>query len=127
MYSRSAPGPVYTRAPAWASSRAPETKSACTCVSIAAARVDHGGLLRAIAADEKRRLRQSFVEEALEHTIEFENPAEMIHPTVIAAVVAAGAIAGGLGSLLGIGGGVFLVPLLNAGLGLDFKVAAATG
>ena len=51
----------------------------------------------------------------------------MIHPTVIAAVVAAGAIAGGLGSLLGIGGGVFLVPLLNAGLGLDFKVAAATG
>jgi len=28
---------------------------------------------------------------------------------------------------LGIGGGVFLVPLLNAGLGLPFKVAAATG
>src|SRR5215213_7354765 len=51
----------------------------------------------------------------------------MIHPSMIAAVVAAGAIAGGLGSLLGIGGGVFLVPLLNAGLGLDFKVAAATG
>jgi uncharacterized membrane protein YfcA len=51
----------------------------------------------------------------------------MIHPSVIAAVVAAGAIAGSLGSLLGIGGGVFLVPLLNAGLGLDFKVAAATG
>src|SRR5258708_11584225 len=47
--------------------------------------------------------------------------------TVIAAVAAAGAIAGGLGSLLGIGGGVFLVPLLHAGLGLDFKVAAATG
>src|SRR5258708_14813603 len=52
----------------------------------------------------------------------------MIHPlTVIAAVVAAGAVAGGLGSLLGIGGGVFLVPLLHAGFGLDFKVAAATG
>ncbi len=51
----------------------------------------------------------------------------MIHPSVIAAVVAAGAIAGGLGSLLGIGGGVFLVPLLHAGFGLDFKVAAATG
>lgn len=28
---------------------------------------------------------------------------------------------------MGIGGGVFLVPLLNAGLGLPFKVAAATG
>jgi len=45
----------------------------------------------------------------------------------IAAVIAAGSIAGALGSLLGIGGGVFLVPFLNAGLGLDFKVAAATG
>jgi uncharacterized protein len=45
----------------------------------------------------------------------------------IAAVIGAGAIAGWLGSLLGIGGGVFLVPLLNAGLGLDFRVAAATG
>src|SRR6266498_2548657 len=51
----------------------------------------------------------------------------MIHPGVIAAVIAAGAVAGGLGSLLGIGGGVFLVPLLNVGLGLDFSVAAATG
>jgi uncharacterized membrane protein YfcA len=46
---------------------------------------------------------------------------------LVAAVIAAGAVAGGLGSLLGIGGGVFLVPLLNAGLGLPFKVAAATG
>ena len=46
---------------------------------------------------------------------------------VIAAVVAAGSLAGCLGSLLGLGGGVFLVPLLDAGLGLDFKVAAATG
>ena len=45
----------------------------------------------------------------------------------IVAVIAAGSVAGGLGSLLGIGGGVFLVPFLNAGLGLDFKVAAATG
>lgn len=51
----------------------------------------------------------------------------MIHPSVIAAVVAAGALAGGLGSLLGIGGGVFLVPLLHVGFGLDFSVAAATG
>ena len=51
----------------------------------------------------------------------------MIHPSVIAAVVAAGAIAGGLGSLLGIGGGVFLVPLLHVGFGVDFSVAAATG
>src|SRR3954465_1600620 len=43
----------------------------------------------------------------------------------IIAVVAAGSVAGGLGSLLGIGGGVFLVPFLNAGLGIDFGVARA--
>src|SRR3954468_12288775 len=46
---------------------------------------------------------------------------------VVVFVIAAGAVAGALGSLLGIGGGVFLVHFLNAGLGLDFKVAAATG
>src|SRR5213596_3362520 len=45
----------------------------------------------------------------------------------IVAIAAAGSVAGALGSLLGIGGGVFLVPFLNAGLGLDFRVAAATG
>jgi len=43
----------------------------------------------------------------------------------VAAVIVAGSIAGCLGSLLGIGGGVFLVPFLNAGLGLDFKLAMA--
>ena len=42
---------------------------------------------------------------------------------LVAGVVAAGAVAGGLGSLLGIGGGVFLVPFLNAGLGVDFEIA----
>ena len=46
---------------------------------------------------------------------------------MIVAVAAAGCVAGALGSLLGIGGGVFLVPFLNAGLSMDFKVAAATG
>ncbi len=39
--------------------------------------------------------------------------------------MAAGTVAGCLGALLGLGGGVFLVPFLNVGLGLDFKVAAA--
>lgn len=38
--------------------------------------------------------------------------------------MAAGAIAGSLGAMLGIGGGVFLIPLLNVGLGLPFKTAA---
>src|SRR3954467_15375028 len=46
---------------------------------------------------------------------------------LIAAVAAAGASAGWLGSLLGIGGGVFLVPLLNAGLGFDSPRPPATG
>jgi uncharacterized membrane protein YfcA len=45
----------------------------------------------------------------------------------VLAVIAAGSVAGALGSLLGIGGGVFLVPFLNAGLGIDFRLAAATG
>jgi uncharacterized protein len=43
----------------------------------------------------------------------------------IGLVMAAGAVAGSLGALLGIGGGVFLVPFLNVAMGLPFKVAAA--
>jgi uncharacterized protein len=50
-----------------------------------------------------------------------------MHLLTVVATMAAGSVAGALGSLLGIGGGVFLVPFLNAGLGIDFKVAAATG
>lgn len=40
-------------------------------------------------------------------------------------IMAAGAISGSLGALLGIGGGVFLVPFLNSVMGMDFKTAAA--
>lgn len=40
-------------------------------------------------------------------------------------VMCAGTVAGLLGSLLGLGGGVFLVPFLNIVLGLPFKTAAA--
>jgi uncharacterized protein len=40
-------------------------------------------------------------------------------------VFAAGAIAGSLGALLGLGGGVFLVPFLNLVLGFPFTAAAA--
>lgn len=40
-------------------------------------------------------------------------------------VFAAGAVAGGFGALLGIGGGVFLVPFLNLALGFPLKSAAA--
>ena len=44
---------------------------------------------------------------------------------LVSSVIGAGAVAGSLGALLGIGGGVFLVPFLNAAVGLDFKTAAA--
>jgi uncharacterized protein len=45
-------------------------------------------------------------------------------PLIILAVMAAGSVAGALGALLGIGGGVFLVPFLVLGLGLPIKMAA---
>src|SRR6266540_5971048 len=49
----------------------------------------------------------------------------IVTPALAAIIFAAGALAGTLGSLLGIGGGVFLVPFLNLVLGLPFPVAAA--
>ncbi len=38
----------------------------------------------------------------------------------------AGAVAGCVGALLGIGGGVFLVPFLNLGLGLPYEISVGT-
>jgi uncharacterized membrane protein YfcA len=49
----------------------------------------------------------------------------VVSPTLALIVFAAGAAAGSLGALLGIGGGVFLVPLLNLALGFPIAVAAA--
>jgi uncharacterized membrane protein YfcA len=49
----------------------------------------------------------------------------VITASIIGVVMACGAVAGALGALLGIGGGVFLVPFLNAWFGIDFKTAAA--
>jgi hypothetical protein len=49
----------------------------------------------------------------------------IVTPVLALVIFVAGAAAGGLGALLGIGGGVFLVPLLNLGLG--FPIAAAAG
>ena len=40
-------------------------------------------------------------------------------------IFAAGAVAGGLGIMLGLGGGIFLVPFLTLALGLPLKSAAA--
>jgi uncharacterized membrane protein YfcA len=50
-----------------------------------------------------------------------------ISNTVIALVAAAGAAAGGLGSMLGLGGGVFLVPFLDVALGFPLNVASGVG
>jgi uncharacterized membrane protein YfcA len=49
----------------------------------------------------------------------------LVTPTLAAIVFGAGAVAGGFGALLGIGGGVFLVPFLNLALNLPFTAAAA--
>jgi uncharacterized membrane protein YfcA len=49
-----------------------------------------------------------------------------ISAALIATVFGAGTVAGALGALLGIGGGVFLVPFLNVVVGLPVKVALAT-
>jgi hypothetical protein len=46
-----------------------------------------------------------------------------VTPALALIIFGAGAVAGGLGALLGIGGGVFLVPFLN--LGLHFPITAA--
>jgi uncharacterized membrane protein YfcA len=49
----------------------------------------------------------------------------VVTPLLALLIFAAGAAAGGLGALLGIGGGVFLVPFLNLALDFPFTVAAA--
>lgn len=48
----------------------------------------------------------------------------LITPALIALVIGVGAVAGGFGTMLGIGGGVFLVPFLNVVLGLPLPVAS---
>ena len=50
-----------------------------------------------------------------------------ISVAVLIVVVGVGAVAGSLGALLGLGGGVFLVPFLNAALGVPFHTAAGVG
>lgn len=50
-----------------------------------------------------------------------------ISPTIVLTVIAAGAVAGLLGSMLGLGGGVFLVPFLNVVLGFPLNVASGVG
>jgi uncharacterized membrane protein YfcA len=49
----------------------------------------------------------------------------LVTPSLALIIFVAGAASGALGALLGIGGGVFLVPFLNLGLHFPFTVAAA--
>ena len=48
-----------------------------------------------------------------------------VTPALTLVVLRRGVVAGGFGATLGIGGGIFLVPFLNLGLGLPITVAAA--
>jgi uncharacterized protein len=48
-----------------------------------------------------------------------------VTPILVLIILAAGMLAGGLGSTLGIGGGIFLVPFLTLGMGMPIGVAAA--
>jgi uncharacterized protein len=51
-----------------------------------------------------------------------------MHVSVVAAILllAVGLIAGGLGALVGIGGGIIVVPALTLGFGYDIRIAVAT-
>jgi uncharacterized membrane protein YfcA len=49
----------------------------------------------------------------------------LVTPSLALIIFAVGAAAGSLGALLGLGGGVFLVPFLNLVLGFPFSIAAA--
>jgi hypothetical protein len=51
----------------------------------------------------------------------------LINPATIGLVIGAGAVAGCFGALLGIGGGVFLVPFLQFVVGLPLNVASGVG
>jgi uncharacterized protein len=49
----------------------------------------------------------------------------LVTPSLVSIIFVVGAAAGSLGALLGLGGGVFLVPFLNLVLGFPFSIAAA--
>jgi uncharacterized membrane protein YfcA len=49
----------------------------------------------------------------------------VVTPALAVIIFVAGVIAGAMGSLLGLAGGVFLVPFLTLGLNFSFQVAAA--
>jgi uncharacterized membrane protein YfcA len=49
----------------------------------------------------------------------------VVTPALVSIILAAGAVAGALGALLGIGGGIFLVPFLTILMGMPIGVAAA--
>ena len=99
-------------------------------------RIDDDRFAHARAGDQIRRLSQTFIEEALEHRLKSScrNSRRIITPMpppdpprhciTIVVSMCAGAVAGSLGALLGIGGGVFLIPLLNVGLGVPLKTAS---
>jgi uncharacterized membrane protein YfcA len=49
----------------------------------------------------------------------------LVTPALALIIFVAGVVSGGLGALLGLGGGIFLVPFLNLGMKFPFAAAAA--
>src|SRR4051794_36911849 len=80
-------------------------------------------------ARSRRRPATSLRRESSKSEVRSTKHGDAVMPVVTASLVliifAAGAVAGSLGALLGLGGGVFLVPFLNLGLGFPFSAAAA--
>jgi hypothetical protein len=50
----------------------------------------------------------------------------MVGPEMLIILLAVSILIGIIGSMLGIGGGIFLIPIMTLGLAIDIKVAAAT-
>jgi hypothetical protein len=48
-----------------------------------------------------------------------------VTPSLVVIIFVAGTLAGGMGAMLGIGGGIFLVPFLTLGMGMPIGAAAA--
>ncbi len=49
----------------------------------------------------------------------------LVTPSLVVVILAAGTVAGAMGAMLGIGGGIFLVPFLTLGMGMPIGAAAA--
>jgi uncharacterized protein len=99
--------------------------------------IHHGCQAGAVTGDHKRALSKPFIEDSLKHAIKSRVPPDHSISFIVASfeitiaialvVVGVSTLGGALGALLGVGGGVFLVPFLNVVMGLPFNVASGVG